>query len=178
LPSYFLPPSAIAFSPSSSRLANGKKVYELLPKPSGKIGNAGAHQVSSLCATHHMSRCGGKRFEFCNTLLKSVKHRCPSLFQPHPRSSGSTDFMPVQPLRAQTRYVQLPMAVTPDVKRFSQVVHKPKVRPFFGPRVSHFLKVRTAELLATINIMKCAKYDHSHLHFLPVFFLTHLRNCW
>jgi len=28
--------------------------------------------------------------------------------------------MPVQPLRAQTRYLQLPMAVTPDVKRFFQ----------------------------------------------------------
>ena len=25
--------------------------------------------------------------------------------------------------------------------------------------------------------MKCAKYDHSHLHFFLVFFLTHLRNC-
>jgi hypothetical protein len=27
------------------------------------------------------------------------------------------------------------------------MVHKPNVRPFFGPKVSHFLKVRTAELL-------------------------------
>jgi hypothetical protein len=39
-------------------LANRKKLYELLPKPSGKIGNAGADQVPSLCVTHHMSRCG------------------------------------------------------------------------------------------------------------------------
>src|SRR5438477_6613616 len=61
-------------------------------------------------------------------------------------------------------------------RAFSYLVLWLKVHAFFGPRVSHFLKVRTAELLATINIMKCAKYDHSHLHFLLVFFLTHLRN--
>ena len=49
------------------------------------------------------------------------------------------------------------------------MIHKPNVRPFFGPKVSHFLKVRTTELLTTINTMKCAKYDHSHLHFWLVF---------
>ncbi|EFH84524.1 hypothetical protein Krac_5592 [Ktedonobacter racemifer DSM 44963] len=49
------------------------------------------------------------------------------------------------------------------------MIHKPNVRPFFGPKVSHFLKVRTTELLTTINTMKYAKYDHSHLHFWLVF---------
>ncbi len=32
---------------------------------------------------------------------------------------------------------------TPDLEQFFQVVVVAKVRPFFSPKVSHFLKVRT-----------------------------------
>src|SRR6266568_2445600 len=44
------------------------------------------------------------------------------------------------------------------------VVHKPKVRPFFSPRVSHFLKVRTLLRQLLLLFVCLVPYVHALLN--------------
>src|SRR2546425_6110919 len=53
----------------------------------------------------------------------------------------SSSFSPKE--RKSQSFVQSSGRIFGQTRNHGALVHKPKVRPFFSPRVSHFLKVRT-----------------------------------